>query len=416
VTSPGANLVRLLLEAATRFPERPALRQERRTVSYAEPEDLSARLLLAWHEVTGVARAGPPPRSVTPLTPGVCSMVLRSLRHFLRHAARTAAALGTAAVLATVGLPAPAQASTAPLPRLDITATYVTGVSSGGFMATQLQVAYSGTFAGAGIVAAGPYDCGQGNVIDFAGCDIGSSLPTLEQQARTWAAQGKIDPLSNLSGKPVYAYHGTADPVVDSAVSDGGVRFYQDFGANVRYHDWDAAGHSWVTPLGPVACPLTSPPFMNNCGDDPEGEMLTHWLGAVNPRNTGTPAGALTHFDQNRYTPGGNGPALSMDTTGQLYTPPGCAAGQPCKLVVALHGCNSGQYALGEEFATLGNLDTYADTNHLVVLYPQAIPSYVWPYNPQGCWDWWGYDGADFAVKSAPQMTAITAMVHALGG
>jgi poly(3-hydroxybutyrate) depolymerase len=31
--------------------------------------------------------------------------------------------------------------------------------------------------------------------------------------------------------------------------------------------------------------------------------------------------------------------------------------------------------------------------------------------NPQGCWDWWGYNGADYAVKSAPQMTAIMAMV-----
>ena len=74
-------------------------------------------------------------------------------------------------------------------------------------MATQLQVAYSGTFDGAGIVAAGPYDCGQGSVIDFATCDIGASLPTLEQQAVTWLAEGLIDPISNLAGNPVYVYH-----------------------------------------------------------------------------------------------------------------------------------------------------------------------------------------------------------------
>ena len=60
-------------------------------------------------------------------------------------------------------------------------------------MATQLQVAYSATFDGAGIIAAGPYDCGQGNVIDFATCDIGASLPTLEQQAVTWSHEGLID-------------------------------------------------------------------------------------------------------------------------------------------------------------------------------------------------------------------------------
>ena len=49
-----------------------------------------------------------------------------------------------------VCLAAPADASSSALPRLDITGVYVTGVSSGGFMATQLQVAYSGTFDGAG--------------------------------------------------------------------------------------------------------------------------------------------------------------------------------------------------------------------------------------------------------------------------
>ena len=164
-------------------------------------------------------------------------------------------------------------------------------------------------------------------MIDFASCDLGASLPALEQQAQTWASQGKIDPLSNLAGRPVYVYHGTLDPVVNVLVSDGGVSFYQHFGASVQYHNWDAAGHSWPTPYGPVACPLTSPPFLNNCGDDPEGEMLTHWLGSVHAPNTGSPAGTLSRFNQNAYVPGGYAPGLGMDSTGLLYTPPACAAG-----------------------------------------------------------------------------------------
>ena len=108
--------------------------------------------------------------------------------------------------LAALCLAAPADAKSSALPRLDITGVYVTGVSSGAFMATQLQVAYSATFDGAGIIAAGPYDCGQGNVIDFASCDIGASLPTLEQQAVTWSHEGLIDPVSDLAGKPTYVY------------------------------------------------------------------------------------------------------------------------------------------------------------------------------------------------------------------
>jgi poly(3-hydroxybutyrate) depolymerase len=342
-------------------------------------------------------------------------MVLRS-RHKAPKALRTAVALAAAGALGCVGLATPAQADTAPpLPQLNITADYVTGVSSGGFMATQLQVAYSGTFSGAGIIAAGPYDCGQGHIIKLVACDLGIGLPTLEQQAITWDQEGLIDPVANLQSKPIYTYHGTLDPVVNDEVSDAGVRFYRDFGADVSYHNWDPAGHSWPTPQGVIACPLTLPPFLNDCGDDPEGEMLTQWLGQVNPPNTGAPQGTLTQFDQNAYVPDGDGPSISMDTTGQLYVPPSCAAGAPCSLVVALHGCLSGQQLLGTDFADRGNLDTYADTNNLVILYPQAVSSLI-PVNPQGCWDWWGYDGSDFAVKSAPQMTAIVNMVHALGG
>ncbi len=84
---------------------------------------------------------------------------------------------------------------------------------------------------------------------------------------------------------------------------DSGVDFYEHFGASVEYHNWDLAGHGWPTPDGVLACPLTSPPFLINCGDDPEGEMLTHWLGSVNPPNTRAPKGTLSSFSQNSYAP-----------------------------------------------------------------------------------------------------------------
>jgi hypothetical protein len=56
-------------------------------------------------------------------------------------------------------------------------------------------------------------------------------------------------------------------------------------------------------------------------------------------------------------------------------------------------------------------LNEWADTNNLLVLYPQAIAS---PANPYGCWDWWGYLSTDYASKSGPQMAAIDAMVQRL--
>ncbi|MFD5505684.1 hypothetical protein ACFWJS_39480 [Streptomyces sp. NPDC127061] len=95
---------------------------------------------------------------------------------------------------------------------------------------------------------------------------------------------------------PVYTYHGTKDPLVRTSVSDEGVRFYRDFGARTAYHDTDPAGHGWPTPNAPLSCGTTFYPFLINCGNDPQGEMLGHWLGQVNaaaatPRAAGTGGG-----------------------------------------------------------------------------------------------------------------------------
>jgi hypothetical protein len=97
-----------------------------------------------------------------------------------------------------------------------------------------------------------------------------------------------------------------------------------------------------------VACPLTSAPFLNNCGDDPEGEMLTHWLGSVNRPNDGTPKGTLTSFNQTTYVPGGNAAAISMDSTGLPYTPPACASGAALLKQVRLFVQDCRRGTLGE--------------------------------------------------------------------
>ena len=47
---------------------------------------------------------------------------------------------------------------------VDKTKTAVAGISSGGFMAVQLHVAFSGTFHYAAIYAGGPYYCAQNSL------------------------------------------------------------------------------------------------------------------------------------------------------------------------------------------------------------------------------------------------------------
>jgi hypothetical protein len=36
-------------------------------------------------------------------------------------------------------------------------------------------------------------------------------------------------------------------------------------------------------------------------------------------------------------------------------------------------------------------------------------------FNPYGCWDWWGYTGAGYHTKAAPQIKATMEMVKRLG-
>ena len=59
-------------------------------------------------------------------------------------------------------------------------------------------------------------------------------------------------------------------------------------------------------------------------------------------------------------------------------------------------------------------LNRWADDNQIVVLYPQTKKSLLMPMNPQGCWDWWGYTGDQYATKNGPQLKAVDALISHL--
>ncbi|MGY1680660.1 extracellular catalytic domain type 2 short-chain-length polyhydroxyalkanoate depolymerase [Geodermatophilus sp. SYSU D01176] len=345
--------------------------------------------------------------------------------------------LVTAFVLAvaglTVGQAAHGAAPTA-LPRLALSGTYVTGISSGGFMATQLQVAYSSRFDGAAVVAAGPYWCAMGNVAVALYACADSTLPRdlSLQYAKTaeYERDGKIDPTANLATMPTWLFHGTQDPTVERPVADDLAAYYRHYGTPLAYQSAIAAGHGWVSPLGPVACGATGAPYINDCSPyDAQAESLRVMFGSVQAPNTGRPRGTVTEFSQDPYavppSPGvgdvtrTGAAAIGMGSTGYLYTPRDCTRPNAgCTVVVALHGCQQTAEQIGRTFVDRSNLNAYADTNRFVVLYPQARPDALLG-NPKGCWDWWGYLGpgdVDYATKRGPQVATVMNMISALGG
>jgi poly(3-hydroxybutyrate) depolymerase len=329
----------------------------------------------------------------------------------------------TNGLLSTVTVRHPPAASRLGKYNINPRRVFVAGISSGGFFGVQMHVAHSKTFKGAAIYAGGVYYCAQDN-IGIALGDCGgeglyqSTLAQSEAYLDQQSAAGTIDPKSNLSGQPVYLWSGTLDTIVNPKEMNDLDTEYQHYGARASYDNGFPAGHGWESPDGELVCGTQASPYMIKCDQassvyDSEKTWLTMFLGTLRPRNNGALRGTLINFDQTEF---GAGPSNSMDTNGYVFVPRHCASGGRCGMIVALHGCQQTQPDIGTKFVTESGIDEWADTNGLVVLYPYAVRSQPSPYNPQGCWDWWGYDDPGYSLKSGTQVSIVYKMVQRVTG
>lgn len=307
----------------------------------------------------------------------------------------------------------PAWAASLPVLKVNPGEVTVSGLSSGGFMAVQLHVAYSSIFRkGAGVVAGGPYHCAEGSVLNATGRCMthGGGIPVdrLVKTTKDLAAGGRIDPVANLSGTRVYLFSGTRDTVVKPAVMDDLRTYYGSFmpAGNIAYEKTVPAEHAFVTEDYGNTCAAKGSPYINDCDFDLAGALLKHLYGPLNPRNDGNLSGTFTEFDQGAFVSG-----HAMAATGWVYVPKSCAAGAQCRLHVALHGCKQNSADIGDQFVRGTGYNRWADTNGIIVLYPQTSRAAT-----NGCWDWWGYDSSRYAEKAGPQMAAVKAMVDRISG
>jgi poly(3-hydroxybutyrate) depolymerase len=291
----------------------------------------------------------------------------------------------------------------------------VSGLSSGGYMAAQFHFAYSKTVKkGAGVMAGGPVYCSQGSATKATGpCteDSGSrELPKLISIVNDWSATGKIDPTVNLATSKVYLYSGTLDSTVRQPVMDDLHTMYLNYmnSANVVYKNDLAAEHAMPTDYYGNECSHNGTPFINNCNFDAAGQTLNWIYGTLNAKNTGTLGGSFINFDQKAYWGNGDPTKHGMSDSGWAYVPANCAAGQSCKLHVVFHGCKQNVATIGSKFYENTGYNKWADSNNIIVLYPQAYKTLA---NPNGCWDWWAYDDKGFAEKRGGQMIAIKTMI-----
>ena len=288
----------------------------------------------------------------------------------------------------------------------------VSGVSAGGFMAIQSHVAFADRIGGAGVVAAGPYHCAQGDVqVALSACMTGTDLTIgpLVDFTNEAAAAGDIAPVAELDSARVWIFHSPADSVVAPAAGEALRDFYRSFVAaeQVVLVDDVATAHGWPTLDAGVACQELGGDYINDCDYDTAGAILQHLYGDLDARASLARPANLVEADMSAYFGSGSHVAKS----GYMYVPEACRSNaRDCGLHIAFHGCVQGAEFIADRFARNAGFNEWAESNALIVVYPQIEKSL---FNPKGCWDWWGYTNEDYDLRSGKQVAGVGALVDA---
>ncbi|MEM9300702.1 MAG: polyhydroxybutyrate depolymerase [Pseudomonadota bacterium] len=287
----------------------------------------------------------------------------------------------------------------------------VSGISSGGYFAQQLHLAFADRVDGVGVIAAGPWGCARGNVMIALGACMGGEAPPalepLQADLAAAVAAGGIAPAAAREGDRAWFFHGTEDGTVSTAVAGAGPTFYAALlgdDAVVTVDDIGAT-HTFPTLANGSACAVAEAPFVAACDYDAVGAMLGHLLGDLEPR-------AADHAPTFETLTVPDAASSSLLDTAYVFVPEACRRdGASCRTHVVFHGCAMSSGAVGTGFIEQAGYVEWAAANGLVVLFPQVLASGV---NPYGCWDWWGYGGADYQLRTGTQLTAVMALVDSL--
>lgn len=298
---------------------------------------------------------------------------------------------------------------------VDLQQTSVSGLSSGAFMAVQFHVAFSSIMKGAAIFAGGPFYCAQGSQSNAtSGCMYPSAAPDIAPFVaitKQYAASGAIDDPTNLAAQKVFLFGGADDHTVNPVVMDSLHSYYATYmsAGAIEYVDRrPATSHTMPTVGYGTSCDQSMSPYIGSCNYDGAGLALAQIYGALKPAAT-TLSGSIVTLPQAQFI--ANPSSHSLADSAYAYVPASCVAGATCRVHVAFHGCEQNVAAVGSAFYEHAGYNAWADTNDLIVLYPQTSSG---GSNYEGCWDWYGYDSATYATKTGPQMAMVRAMLDFL--
>ena len=288
----------------------------------------------------------------------------------------------------------------------------VSGVSAGAQMAHQMHIAYSDIFNGGAMIAGGPFGCAEGSLAIAMGRCVGTADPDFPmgeqlEMIRSAAKAGKLAPLDNLSDDPVWLFHGALDTAVASGVSDQLAELYETLIPNgsIVYETTIEAGHSFPAKGQGTECNVLEAPYVADCDYDAAGALLQHLYPGLK-----APAAEVTTV----LTPVALHGAVDagLSETAYLFIPAKCEEGEDaCALHLVLHGCAQSAVQIETGFMLQSGYLPWAEANHIVLAFPQTVPGVT---NPLGCWDWWGYTGADYLYRDGKQMTVLAEWIESL--
>jgi hypothetical protein len=322
------------------------------------------------------------------------------------------------AVLLTTS--AVASAKKAPKLRLN-GATTVSGLSAGGFMAAQMAVTFSASIVGAGIMAGGPFYCAQGQLttalVDCLYSNVLLDTSTLVAQAQAYASSGDIDALGNTTRQLYWLYSGQSDYTVGKGAVQAVATVVTALGtpaANVASEFSIDSGHGVPTLNYGVSCSSTASPFINSCSFDGAGAVFAQLYGGAVKRSKMIASNWLTLATSDYLPSGVSASSISLGANIYLYVPTSCAALAQCSLMLVFHGCEQSDADISDDFYKHTGYAEWAETSNVVLAFPQATANQGLQ-NPEACFDWWGYTGADYATRSGPQMVTFKNLAIALG-
>lgn len=278
-----------------------------------------------------------------------------------------------------------------------------------------------------------------------------------------------IDPLHHMKEQKVFIFQGKNDSVLNYKMQDKMKEYYLSNGVSENKIEvlTGEGSHNFPTDrTDGIKCESEEVPYVSSCGLNVAGNLLDHLLdgnlvrGAFNKEHiylvdqTNLLNKDKTDVPENEWIQ----PGESLAPYGYLYAGEKCLKNPgSCRLHVALHGCkmsDSYQESFQEQYQKQVNtykilnmrtkkdwrffsvlpaiedkvnqygllkfvLDSgyieYAEENDLMILFPQTwISEKNYPYNPKGCWDWFGWTGDQYATKKGAESKWLMSFIRAI--